>query len=253
MARKFKIEFDVLAGHHPGTGATLSSDYLNTSGWRSIGNSMGGKFVNSTGSTIVAIYLKTLKTGDSFDIDVNSGGSLFDTIWLKKDGTEAYFMDARIPDSSVDPVSGRFWMRVPPNTDTEISACDNSQECPFLGQAFAQNPANPTGSDWSKIKSARDGLSVPFLALRNAMPSDSRDISNYAESADGSKIAFVSNGQLYVYDHASGHVSELGKQETILSTANRITVQDDVVTLWNSGRLLRTYSLRDKAAFKSVR
>ncbi len=253
MTRKFKIEFDVLAGHHPGTGATLSSDSLNPSGWRSIGNAAGGKFVNATGSTIVAIYLKTLKTGDSFDIDANSGGTLFDTIWLKRDGTEAYFMDARVPDSSIDPVAGRFWMRVPPNTDTEISACDSSQECPFLGQAFAQNPANPTGSDWSKIKAAREGLSPTFLTLRDALPSDSRNIIHYGEAPDGSKIAFIANGQLYVYNHDSGQVSELGKQETIVSRANRITIHDDAVTLWNSGRSLRTYALRDKAAFKSVR
>ncbi len=244
---QFRVDFDILTGHTPGTRATLTSDVLQPMGWRSIGakntagDLVGGLFRNSTGVTLKAIHLKTLKQGYTFDIDAASGGKLFDTIWLKNDNTDAYFLDANIPDYNANPSAGRFWMLVPPNTSAEIDDCDSGQECPFLGQAYAQNPADPVGAEWTRIKWVHQGLNPRFLALRNATPSASREIDLYGESDDNSIIAFVSDGQLFVYNHNTNTVSELTRQETILMAANRITIEKGVVNLWENGKKLREF------------
>jgi hypothetical protein len=243
MPSEYQIEFDILAGHQPGTGATLTEDVLKPSGWRSIGASTGGRFTNRTGGPIKAIYIKTNKAGDTFRVTAESAGRLFDTVWLKTDNTEVYFLDGHVPNSTGIPNLGAFWMRVPANTTSEIEDCDQNGVCPFNGQVFSENPADPTGPGWARIKSARTGLSDRWRSLFAACPSDYREIIVYGESADGRHIAFISNGELLLFDDSSKSVSALAVQHTVFSTVNRISFDQGTFVLWSSGRAVRTLSL----------
>ena len=111
MAHEYLIEFDIMEGHSPGTGATLTEDLLQKTGWRSIGSPSGGQFVNNTGVTLTAVYIKTNNAGDTFKITADSAGRLFNTVWAKDDGTEAYFKDGNIPISDgSSPNVGVFWI-----------------------------------------------------------------------------------------------------------------------------------------------
>jgi hypothetical protein len=201
----YLIEFDILTGHSPGTGATLTSSVLSLSGWRSIGDPGGGRFINRTGGVIRAIYLKVNGSTNDFQVTSASGGKLFNTIWAKLTGTdtasEVYFMDANVPSF------GAFWMRVPPNTQQEIGQCDSGQECPFMGQAYAQNPAAPTGTGWTKIRSPLPSTSRTWGDLIAATPSDYRQIDAYGETPDGSNILFLSQGEVLHYDDKQKAVS----------------------------------------------
>jgi hypothetical protein len=243
MANVYKIEFDILTGHQPGTGATLPPDVLQPTGWRSIGAATGGRFTNRTGGAIKAVHLKTNNAGDTFNITPDSAGQLFDTVWLKSDNTEAYFFDGHVPNSTGIPNLGAFWMRVPPNSDDEISNCDQNGVCPFTGQVYAENPADPTGPGWSKIKSARAGLDEKWRGLFAATPSDYRNISVYGESADGKQVAFVSRGELLLYDGDTRTVSALANQHTVYSTVNRISFDQGNLVLWSNGRPVRTLAV----------
>ena len=84
----FLIEFDLIDGHNPGTGATLSPVVLNPYGWRSIGDPEGGRFVNQTGETIRSIHLKTNNDDNRFVVNASSPGRLFDVAFVKTDGSE---------------------------------------------------------------------------------------------------------------------------------------------------------------------
>jgi hypothetical protein len=240
MASAYLIEFDVLAGHHPGTGATLSNDVLVASGWRSIGDPDGGRFTNQTGGPLRAIYLKTNSPGDRFTVTAASAGRLFDTVWLKNDNTEVYFLDGHIPNNTTIPNLSAFWMRVPPNSDSEIQQCDSGGSCPFTGQAFAENPPPPSGASWIKIKSGRLAANEKWDRLYSACPSVLRNIGAYAESPDGRFVLFASNGAILLYDDKAASVSSLDIQETAFSTINRISFEDGEFILWRSGRQIRT-------------
>jgi len=234
MGADYQIEFDTLPGHTPGTGATLTSIVLSPFGWRSIGDPGGGRFVNRTGGVVKAIHLKTSDSTHRFVVTAASGGRLFDTVWAKDDGSEAYFMDANIPN-----ITGVFWMRVPANTDVEIERCDTGQGCPFSGQAFPNNPADPTGPGWTRLRAAPDPPDDRWRALRQATPSEYRDIQAYGESSDGNLVVFVSKGQLLAFDQKERAVSLLPVLNTTLPPVNRISFDKGAFELWQSGKSLR--------------
>jgi hypothetical protein len=240
MPSAYTIEFDTLPGHQPGTGATLGPEVLQPSGWRSIGDSGGGSFANSTGGPLRAIYLKANNAGDTFNISAASAGSLFDTVWLKTDNTEAYFLDGHVPNSDTIPNLSSFWMRVPPNSDNEIQQCDSGGGCPFTGQAFAVNPPDPVGPAWKKIKSRVGAANAKWARLLSAAPSALRDIRTYAESQDGRRVLFVSSGELLLYDDATATVSRMSNQQTIFSRVNRISFEGSAFLLWRNGKVIRT-------------
>jgi hypothetical protein len=243
MSNSYTIEFDTLPGHQPGTGATLGQDVLQPSGWRSIGDPGGGSFTNSTGGPLRAIYLKANNPGDTFTITAASAGKLFDTVWLKNDNTEVYFLDGHVPNSNTIPNLSAFWMRVPPNPDSEIQQCDSGGACPFTGQAFAVDPPDPVGPAWNKIKSGAGAANEKWARLLSASPSAFRDIRAYAEASDGRRILFVSSGNVLLYDDSTTTVSRYPDQETIFSTVNRISFEGDNFILWRSGRPIRTLPL----------
>jgi hypothetical protein len=210
----YLLEFDTLAGHTPGTGATLTQGVLNRTGWRSIGHPQGGRFVNRTGGTLRAIHLGVNGTGNVLQVTSASAGRLFNTIWAKLIGpdtaSEVYFMDGNVAHL------GAFWMRVPRNTDGEIQQCDSGVECPFMGQAFAQNPAEPTGEGWTKLRSPPPPPTPRWGDLIAATPSDYRQIDAYGETPDGLDVLFFSHGELLHYDDRQKSVSlvELPKAGT---------------------------------------
>jgi hypothetical protein len=239
MSVAYHIEFDILPGHNPGTGATLGNDVLQPSGWRSIGDPNGGSFNNQTGGPLRAIYLKTNKAGDTFVITAASAGRLFDTLWLKEDDTEALFLDAHIPSKNNVPNLASFWMRVPPNSDAELQQCDSGGGCPFTGQAFAENPPDPAGSAWKKIKSSRFTADDKWLRLHHACPSVFRDIKAYAESSDGRLVLFASGGMILLYDDSQSTVSAMSVYDTSVSTVNRISFENHEFALWRNGKLIR--------------
>lgn len=240
MSTAYHIEFDVLPGHEPGTGATLDNSVLQPSGWRSIGDPAGGRFTNQTGGPLRAIILKTNNSGDIFSITAESAGQLFDTVWLKNDNTQAYFLDGHIPNNNTIPNLAAFWMRVPPNSDSEIEQCDGGGSCPFTGQAFAENPPDPTGPSWVKIKSRRRAANEKWSRLHSACPSVFRDIKAYAESPDGRQVLFVSRGEVLLYDDNSRTVASMTVQETVFSTINRISFENGAFILWKDGRNVRS-------------
>jgi hypothetical protein len=239
MPQAYLIEFDVLAGHQPSTGATLTPDVLEPSGWRSIGAATGGRFTNQTGVAIRAIHLKTNNAGDTFTVTAASAGRLFDTVWVKNDGTEAYFHDGHIPNNDGIPVFGAFWMRVPANTRAEIDNCDQNGVCPFTGQVFERNPPDPAGGAWTKVNSARDGLEEKWLRLFSACPSEYRDIKVYGETADGRQVLFIAGGELHLYEDDTGAVSTLAVQNTAFSTVNRIAHERGAFVLLRNGTVVR--------------
>jgi hypothetical protein len=239
MGNSYLIEFDTLPGHQPGTGATLDNSVLQPTPWRSIGDQDGGAFSNQTGGPLRAIYLKTNNPGDTFTVTAASAGRLFDTVWLKNDNTEVYFLDGHVPNQSTIPNLSAFWMRVPPNSDGEIQQCDSGGSCPFTGQAFAEDPPNPVGPTWTKIKSGRQARGDKWARLVSASPSAYRDLTAYAESPDGQKVLFVSGPDVLLYDDAAHVVSRLTGQQTIFSTVNRIAFEDGAFTLWSSGRRVK--------------
>ncbi len=239
MGRVYAVEFDLLAGHQPETGATLDNSVLQPSGWRSIGDSGGGRFTNQTGGPLRAIYLKTNNSGDTFSITPASAGRLFDTIWLKNDSTEVYFLDGHIPNGSTISNLAAFWMRVPPNPDTEIQQCDSGGGCPFTGQAFALNPADPAGPTWAKIKSRRNVANAKWDRLHSASPSAFRDIKAYAETPDDREVLFISNGEVLHYDNGTGMVAIAAVQMTAFSTVNRISFENGAFVLWKNGQIIQ--------------
>jgi hypothetical protein len=204
----FFIEFDTLAGHNPGTGATLPPQVLSPVGWRSIGNPGGGRFINQTGGTIRAIHLAVNGTANVFRVTSASAGRLFNTVWAKltvppDTASEVYFMDGNVANF------GAFWMRVPPNTPGEIQQCDSGQECPFQGQVYAQNPAAPAGPGWTRLRSPLPAATPRWADLIAATPSDYREIAAYGETPDGQSILFLSHGELLHYDDGKKTVSRV--------------------------------------------
>ncbi|HEX3147668.1 MAG TPA: hypothetical protein VHR66_06255 [Gemmataceae bacterium] len=202
----YLIEFDTLAGHSPGTGATLTPPVLNLVGWRSIGDPGGGRFINRTGGTIRAIYLKANSSDNTLQVTSASGGRLFNTIWVKPGATagtvsEAYFLDGNVASF------GSFWMRVPPNTSSEIQQCDAGQVCPFSGQVFAQNPTIPTGQGWTEIRSLAAPPTSVWGDLLSATPSEYRSIDAYGETPDGQHVLFLSHGEVLLFDNQKKTVS----------------------------------------------
>jgi hypothetical protein len=240
MAHEYLIEFDIMEGHNPQTGATLTEELLQKSGWRSIGSPSGGQFVNNTGVPLTAIYIKTNNSGDTFKITADSAGRLFNTVWLKDDRTEAYFKDGNIPVSDgSNPNVGVFWMRVPRNSSTDISKCDNQGICPFTGQLFKDSPADP-GPGWTKVKSSHDALDGKWKALISACPSDFREIDVYGESPDGKHVAFISRGELFLFDADKKTVAVLTKRHTALSTVNHIDVTPGKIVLSRNGQVVQS-------------
>lgn len=250
VATDYLIEFDVLAGHTPGTSATLGSEVLMPYGWRSIGSSSGARLTNQTGVTIRAIHLKTNVVGDKFVVNAASAGKLFATVWVKTDGTEAYFMDGNIP-YKPGPTTGKCWMRVPPNTDLEIKTCDTTGVCPFNGQVYSQNPAEPTGQDWKKVKGLSSDMSPEWKSLMAACPSDLRNIKAYGESPDGRSIVFISSGEALAFDANTGVVSSLQLQRTEFEKVNRIVVDgNNLVKFFDSGTQIHAFNLRNTSLFE---
>jgi hypothetical protein len=251
MPREYSIEFDILEGHNPNTGATIGEQSLRPYGWRSIGATRGGRFANGSGVTLVAISLKANKPGDTFKVIPEYAGRLFDTVWLKNDHTEVHFMDGNIPVSDgVNPDVGAFWMRVPRNDSADITACDRCHiasagagcldQCPFTGQVFSSNPPAPTTSDWTKIKGERDSLNATWQSLMSACPSAFREIQAYGESPDGARIMFVSHGELLLYRAQDQSVSLLGARHTALSLVNHISFERDSFVLSKNGGKIQT-------------
>ena len=226
---EFYIEFDLLDGHSPGTGATLRSNVLDTYGWRSIGDPEGGRFINQTGVTIRAIHIKTNNDSNQFLVDGSSIGRLFDKAWFKEDGSEAIFMDANIPN-----VLGAFWMRTPANSRLEIQQCDSGDECPFSGQAFEQNPDEPTDQGWVEFRSSDSPSDERWAALRLATPSEYRNIQSYSESSDGSQILFLAKGETFLYSHSDKAVRNVSKPSTTSPKTNRITFESNEFLLWDN-------------------
>ncbi len=249
MPQAYLIEFDLLDGHTPSTGATLEASELAATGWRSIGARTGGRFTNNTGVVIRAIYLKTNLAGDTFTITAASAGRLFDTVWLKNDHTEAYFLDGHIASGPGIPASAAFWMRVPPNSDDEIATCDGGGACPFTGQLFESNPPDPTGNGWTKVKSVRRG-DARWQRLVSACPSLYRDITVYGESPDGHHIVFISRGELHAYNDQKGELTTHATQKTVFSKVNRIAYDQGSFSLLSNGIVVHTLSLpKEKFSF----
>ena len=233
-ASEFFIEFDTLAGHNPGTGATLGSSTLNPVGWRSIGAANGGRFINRCGRTIKAIHLKVNVASHRFRVTSDSGGRLFATVWVKNDGSEAYFLDGNVPNA------GAFWMRVPANSQAEIQQCDNQQMCPFNGQVFNENPPAPTGPEWTQVRSTLQGVEGVWRDLIVACPSEWRDVRIYGESSRSDHVLFIADGRLLLFDRRERSVAVLAEEDTILSTVNRITYDRGEFQLFRNGSLVRS-------------
>lgn len=249
----YLVEFDTLAGHNPGTGAILPPVVLSLTGWRSIGNSEGGRFINRTGRILRAIYLKVNSGANSFTVTPASGGRLFDTIWVKQDVgggiSEAYFLDGNIPNAI-----GAFWMRIPRNTTQEIQDCDAGTACPFSGQAFDHNPSVPSDGTWKKIRSATAPQDARWAGLLSATPSEYRAIDAYAESPDGRDVLFLSHGEIFLYNHDSGTVSSVtpDKIGTVpLSNAIGFNEKSGAFELLHNGRLVRQIR-RDSAGLSEL-
>lgn len=135
----YSIEFDLLQGHDPGTGATLTNTSLKPTGWRSIGNPTGARIENQTGSPITAIYIKALNPGDRFVVNSSSLGRLFSGALVRPDAREVWFFGGGIPNDSA------FWMRVPRSTEQEIKDCDAGIKCPFTGLVTGFFDREPPG------------------------------------------------------------------------------------------------------------
>lgn len=249
---EFYIEFDLLDGHSPSTGATLNKNNLNSHGWRSIGNPNGARIVNETGKTIRAIHMKTKSNMNVFRVDTHSLGRLFDAAWFKADGSEVYFAGANIP--SGDPTQNNiperatvFWNRVPPSTRQEIHACDNCHECPFEGQVFDTNPAVPTGSEWQEIRRVLPPEGELWKALWDATPSAFRDIEIYCQHPDNNQVLFISRDEIFLYTHDSNSLKNVtGK--TFANAVNSITECSGGFLLWSNGRQIRAIGPK-KSAF----
>lgn len=233
------IEFDTPPGHTPGTGATLPAAVLSLVGWRSIGHPDGGRFINRTGGTIRAIYLKANDPANPFTITPASAGRLFNTIWANVVGpntaSEVYFMDGNVPNF------GAFWMRVPANTATEIQQCDSGLACPFMGQVFALNPAVPTGPGWTKLLSPPAPPTPLWGELIAATPSEYRQIDAYGETPDGQNVLFISRGEVLHYDDRKKTVSLVAPLKAgTAPTVNAITFdsKSDSFDLLHNGALV---------------
>jgi hypothetical protein len=235
---EYLIEFDTLAGHSPGTGATLTQVVLQPYGWRSIGDPNGGRFLNRTGGTIRAIHLKCSTPANSLKVTAQSGGRLFPIVWVKNDGSEAYLLGGNVPSGT-----GAFWMRVPRNTQGEIQQCDAQRICPFTGQAFDADPAEPTDPGWTKVSSAPSPPNDRWRMLIAATPSEYRDIQAYEESTDGDHILFVTTGQLLLFEARETTVSLIPSLDATLRPVNRISLDGDDFLLWQSGTVVLRTSL----------
>jgi hypothetical protein len=157
MPQQYTLEFDLLDGHSPNTNGEIDNNAFNPVGWRSIGEPTGAAISNASGSALTACYMKANKQGDTFSVTAASAGRLFRTIWLKNDLTEVYFMGGNIAGNAV------FWMRVPPNSQSDINACNQCQfnppstdpncvtSCPFTGQVFPHDPPPPPSGSWTQI------------------------------------------------------------------------------------------------------
>lgn len=215
----FSIAFDTLPGHNPTTGASLTAEVLSLVGWRSIGGQGGGRFVNRTGKTIRAIYLKITNPIHSFSILPTSGGKLFSEVWVKAnpDGgvSEVYFVKG-----NVSPAFGSFWMQVPTNSGPEIQACDNQGSCPFAGRVFEQNPVMPPGPGWTQVQSAHPLVQAGLEDLIEATPSEYRSIDFYTPSANGEEVLFLAAGEVLLYNRSKKAVSLYKPQK--VGTAPRI-------------------------------
>jgi hypothetical protein len=202
----FLIAFDILLGHSPTTGASLTPDVLTLVGWRSIGGAGGGRFTNRTGKTIRAIYLKITNPVHSFSILPTSGGRLFSEVWVKADATgavsEVYFLKG-----NVSPAFGSFWMQVPTNSNSEIQACDTGAACPFAGRVFEQNPVMPPGPGWTQVPSAHPLVQAGLEDLIEATPSEYRAIDLYSQSANGEEVLFLAAGEVLLYNRSKKAVS----------------------------------------------
>lgn len=234
---EYLIEFDTLAGHTPGTGATLSSVVLQPYGWRSIGDANGGRSLNRTGKTIRAIQLKCSSASNKLKVTADSGGRLFPTVWVKDDGSEALFLGGNVPSST-----GAFWMRVPRNTQSEIQQCDAQRICPFSGQAFDANPPEPTEPGWTKVSSATASPSDQWKHLVDATPSEYREIQSYGESTDSHHILFVATGQILLFDVQANTVCLIPSLDATLPPVNRISADGSDFLLWQSGTVVRRIS-----------
>jgi hypothetical protein len=263
MPRAFTIEFDLLSGHHTTSKASIGELGLNPYGWRSIGNTNGARIYNASGGVLTAIYLKTNNPGDTFTVTPDSGGSLFLTIWLKNDNTEAYFMDAHIP-VITDPTSyGSFWMKVPPSDADDLTRCDDChnqqptsgciQSCPFTGQVFRSNPPDPPAASWKKVKGALNRMNDRWRSLMAACPSSFREIQIYFESPDKRHTIFVSNGDVLLYDDRAKDVAILETRHTELPTVNHVSFEDDAFVLFRNGVVIQKVRVHpDRAGFRKV-
>jgi hypothetical protein len=233
---EFFIEFDILAGHSPSTGAVLSSLVLQSHGWASIGEKEGGRFVNKTGKTVRAIHLKSNVASYTFKVTADSGGRLFPEIWVKDDGSEAWFLGGNVPRL------GAFWMRVPANTQNESVRCRDQRVCPFSGQVFEVSPPGPTEPGWTKIRTAPESPSELWKQLIDATPSEYREIQSYGESPDGRYILFVATGQILLFDSHTKSVALVPSYDSTLLPVNRIAVDGGDFVLMQSGKIVRRVS-----------
>lgn len=253
MPRAFKIEFDILQGHNPNTGAVISAELLNPYGWRSIGASRGGRFANRTGGILTAISIKVNKAGDTLDVTPEAGGRLFPTIWLKNDATEAIFLDGHIPvNPNGSSTTGVFWMRVPRNDEEDLSRCTDCHQqtsgaceaqCPFTGQAFQSNPPDPPAAEWRKIRADFRTLDERWRSLMAACPSTFREIQAYGDSPDGRYTLFLSNGDVLLFDASVKSVGILDDPATDLVAVNEILFHMNQFVLAANGATVRTIAL----------
>lgn len=242
---EFFIEFDTLAGHNPGTGATLGSTVFSPVGWRSIGDANGGRFTNRSNRTLKAIHLKVNSAAHRFRVTSDSGGRLFGSVWVKTDGSEAYFLDGNVPNNRA------FWMRVPPNSNAEIQRCDSQGMCPFNGQAFEENPAPPTGPEWTQVRSSFEGIEGRWRDLLLACPSEWREIRIYGESQNGEYVLFIADGQVLLFERRNRSVSLLSEQDTVFSAVNRISFDRGEFQLLKNGLVVRSIKIGAKG-FETV-
>lgn len=260
MPRAFKIEFDILQGHNPNTGAVIPAELLNPYGWRSIGASRGGRFANRTGGVMTAISIKANNAGDTLDVTPESGGRLFPTIWLKNDATEAIFSDANIPiNPSSGSTTGVFWMRVPRNDEEDLARCDDCHQktggsceaqCPFTGQAFQRNPPDPPSGGWRKLRSDFRNMDERWKSLMAACPSTFREIQIYGHSPEGQYTLFLSNGDVLLFDASDKSVSILEDPQTDLVSVNDISFHKDHFVLASNGATVRTVGVKaNKSGF----
>ena len=238
----YLIEFDILNGHNPGTGATLPPDVLQLTGWRSIGAAQGGRFTNLTGVPIRSIYLRIADAANAFTITAESGGRLFNTIWTRTNDagevTEVYFLNGNIPSG----FNSRFWMRVPRNTDGELQSCDAGQACPFEGKVLDQNPAFPNEPGWTVLHDTPLPDDPHLAELLVAAPSEFRNVDTFGVSDDGRHTLFTASGEVFLYDRQSKEVSryEPPKVGTVPEVDSiRFDAEKKYFRLENKGKTVR--------------